>query len=117
MKKSFLEKEAFLYRGMVSPDLKSRAGKLIGKELEAEAFWSTSTDRKKASYFGAFEEGQVLFRIRAKRGIKAINMDVFESGTSRGEREILLDRKQKFKIRRVREGTETTPTIIDMETL
>lgn len=112
-KESYLDNDETLYRGINDKELASNAESYVGGSMTANEYQSTSRNPNIASSFGGNpnKEDQVILSISAKAGTPAINMDQFESGDSKQEQEVLLNRGTEFSVDSV-ERNPGQPVII-----
>ncbi len=119
-----LQSDALLYRGVGSRDpilTQLRAGTLrAGTVFADKGFMSTTVDKERALNFASGGLGdRVVLRVRAKRGKRAVHVE--EASQHRIERETLLPRDSKIRVKGIRTGTITTPfrdesvTFIDVD--
>ncbi|MEP1597578.1 MAG: ADP-ribosyltransferase [Hyphomonas sp.] len=111
--KSTLNEDVTVYRGIKHKTLAQNAEQLVGKEISAAGFQSTSLSRRVAQDFVGFGDDAVIFEIRARKGLKAMRMDEFETANVAREKELLFSRGQKAKVTGVRK--EGRATVIEMD--
>lgn len=119
--KSIVTQDTTVYRGTNHPTLgrlidSGKADALVGRELSAPTFMSTSIHADVARGFGKHEETQVLYRIAVKRGATALDVAAASrSAINDEEGELLLPRNARMRITGV--GKLGKTPILDMEFL
>ncbi len=99
VKKSALTKDVTIFRGMSGKNLSKSAIGMKGKTFKISGYQSTTTQESIAAQFaGVDKRNAAIFKLRVKKGTNAVNMDLFASGTNRGERELLFGRGHKIKV-------------------
>lgn len=81
-----------VYRGVQSATLAKDPQALVGKTLTDDAYMSTTTNPKFATFHTGFEKSRVEFEIDVPEGTSAINMEQFSGDAFKGESEMLLPR-------------------------
>jgi len=104
--KSPLAADETLYRGFSHVGLSQNAEKLVGREIGADKFLSTSREKFVAESFASKGDAPVVFRIRAPKGTRALDMDKL-TGKANGEKEVLLSHRAKIRITGVTRGRVT----------
>jgi hypothetical protein len=98
IRKSSLERNTLLYRGIQHSALAAGAEKLIGRDIPVATFQSTSSSQKSASEFAGLGKDAVLFRIEAPKGSRALSMKQFEGSGNKNEDEYLLPRGGSMRV-------------------
>jgi hypothetical protein len=100
MRVSQTPRDLVLFRGQQVPQaMLDKPEAMIGREVPIASFLSTSTDESLVATRYMGKDRSVGFRIRAPKGIHAVDMDGFGGGVA--ESEVLLNRGQKVRIVRV----------------
>lgn len=98
IQKSTLQEDTIVFRGMQHPALAKNAEKVIGRQIEAPTFLSTSTKGSVARDFAGVSGAGIVLAIKAKKGMHAAYMDQFETSGNSGESELLFGRGHKISI-------------------
>lgn len=101
MKKSKVKNDSVVYRlipGKVAAKLKN------GATIRDKAFLSTtkalSVVQGRGSLYGDDDPGNIVVKINVKKGTSAIDINNHRASEFSGERELLINRNQKFKVQR-----------------
>lgn len=109
-----IDKDTVVWRGFGYPKLKTDPAKILslnGNVYYDKGFISTSVDPSVAH---GFESG-VLVRITLPKGTRAAYLGHFNNGHFESEREYLLQRGAKFRVKRIIKGESVT--LLDVEYL
>jgi hypothetical protein len=114
VKKSAIQEDGVLFRGIRSQEVFDNAESLIGKNIPiptpqstasnagSALGWSGLTRLKTGQFLSANPGKSVMFKIRTRKGQHALDLESLSIGNT-GEREVLLGSGGRYKVTNVRE--------------